>query len=55
MSNVDLTEEITIVVLGAIAIFSVFYMHNNDIPLAIGSGLIGYLKGIKRINGNTGS
>lgn len=50
--NTDWTEEITIIVLGVIAIASIFIIEGNEIPIGIGSGLVGYLKGMKRINGN---
>jgi hypothetical protein len=48
----DITEEIAIAILGIIAVSALFIMKGNEIPLAIGSGLIGYLKGMKKVNGN---
>ena len=43
----DWNEELTIVALAFVAILSIFYSPTlgNEIPLSIGSGLIGYLKG----------
>lgn len=43
----DWNEELTIIALAFIAIISIFYSPTlgNEIPLSIGSGLIGYLKG----------
>jgi hypothetical protein len=44
MADLDLTEELTILALAAIAWASFqFGQYSNDIPLAIASGLIGYL------------
>lgn len=43
----DWNEELTIISLAAIAVISLFFNETvgNEIPLAIGSGLVGYLKG----------
>lgn len=43
----DWNEEVTILALAGIAIVSLFFNDKigNEIPLSIGSGLVGYLKG----------
>lgn len=44
LTDIDLTEELTIAALAAIAWASFQYgQYNSEIPLAIASGLIGYL------------
>jgi hypothetical protein len=51
-SKFDITEELTIIGLAAIALCTIYYTDNTAIPLAIGSGLIGYLKGMKSNGSN---